>query len=123
KPPTLSFWNLVEVYALARIRRGHGVSLQKVRKALRYVQSHLDLQRPLIDQEFLTNGVDLFVDKLGELINASSDGQLELRELLRGSLQRIDRDPKGLAKSIRPWLHSPNEEPEVVIDPLRAFGK
>lgn len=123
RPPTLSFWNLVEVYVLATIRREHGVPLQRIRKALRYVESRLGRERPLIEQEFLTNGVDLFVDEFARLINVSSGGQLALRDLLRGSLLRIDRDPRGLATRLYPWLQSPAEPRDVEIDPTRSFGR
>jgi len=62
RPPLLSFWNLVEAYVLASLRRGHQVPLQRVRKALRFVERELDTARPLIEQEFLTDGLDLFVE-------------------------------------------------------------
>jgi uncharacterized protein (DUF433 family) len=119
----LSFWNLVEAYVLATIRRHHHVSLQKVRKALRFIESELGLARPLIEEEFLTDGVDLFVDKYGGLINASREGQVAIRELLAASLKRIVRDPKGLADRLFPWVRSPGEPRLVEIDPRRAFGR
>ena len=123
-PPTLSFWNLVEVYVLATIRRHHQVSLQKVRRALRYVERELDKKRPLIQQEFLTDGVSLFVDQYARLVDVSNEGQVALRQVLEASLQRIDRDPGGLAERLYPWLKDPAAEPRhVVIDPRRAFGR
>ncbi len=57
----LSFINLVEAHVLAAIRRRHGVKLPKVRKALDYMESQLSAERPLIDQAFQTDGLDLFV--------------------------------------------------------------
>ncbi len=65
KPLMLSFWNLVEAFVLASIRRQHGVSLQKVRRAISFVEREMELPRPLIEYEFLTNGVDLFVKEYG----------------------------------------------------------
>ena len=38
RPPLLSFWNLVETYVLAALCRRHRVPLQRVRKALRFVE-------------------------------------------------------------------------------------
>ncbi len=119
----LSFWNLVEAYVLSSLRRRHGVPLQRVRKALRYVERELDLARPLIEQDFLTDGINLFVEKYGKLINASKQGQTEMRELLEASLERVDRDPKGLAARLFPWSREPDEPRGVEIDPRRAFGK
>jgi hypothetical protein len=95
RPPLLSFWNLVEAYVLAALRRRHQVPLQRVRKALRFLERELDTERPLIEQEFLTDGLDLFVDYYGKLVNASRAGQTEIRSLLEASLERVERDPRG----------------------------
>jgi len=67
----LSFINLVEAHVLAAIRRRYGVKLPKVRKALDYVQRRFQDEHPLINQAFQTDGLDLFVERYGELINAS----------------------------------------------------
>jgi len=123
RPPLLSFWNLVEAYVLAALRRRHRVPLQRVRKALHFVERELDTERPLIEQEFLTNGLDLFVEYYGKLVNASRAGQTEIRSLLEASLERVERDPKGLAERLFPWTREPGEPREVEIDPRRAFGK
>jgi uncharacterized protein (DUF433 family) len=122
-PPMLSFWNLVEAYVLATIRRQHRVPLQRVRKALRYVEKELGSKRPLIEQEFLTNGLDLFVNAFGGLVNASKAGQTAMRTLLEASLQRVHRDPSGLADRIFPWARDPDEPKALEIDPRRSFGK
>jgi uncharacterized protein (DUF433 family) len=123
RPPLLSFWNLVEAYVLAALRRRHRVPLQRVRKALRFVERELDTERPLIEQEFLTDGLDLFVEYYGKLVNASRAGQTEMRSLLEASLERVERDPRGLAERLFPWTREPGEPREVEIDPRRAFGK
>jgi uncharacterized protein (DUF433 family) len=122
-PPTLSFWNLVEAYVLAALRRHHRVPLQRVRKAVRYVEHEMGTERPLVEQEFLTNGLDLFVESYGKLVNASSGGQTEIRSLLEASLRRVDRDTRGLAQRLFPWVKSPDEARSVEIDSRRAFGK
>lgn len=132
-PPLLSFWNLAEAYVLAGIRRHHGVSLQSVRRALDYVVRKLGHKRPLIEQDFLTNGVDLFVEKLEQmagkdrgvraLINASRHGQLAARDLLQATLKRVDRDPRGLISRIYPWTPRIEEPRHVEIDPRRSFGR
>lgn len=123
-PLTLSFWNLVEVYVLATIRRKHEVSMPKVRTALGYVKHELGVSRPLIGQDFFTDGAHLFVERYGKLINASKHGQAAMESVLRESLERIERDEKGLALRLYPWLHEPGSEPRVVeIDPFRAAGR
>lgn len=52
----LSFQNLVEAHVLGAIRRQHGVSLQRVRKALRFVQRKIQQPHPLITVEFRPMG-------------------------------------------------------------------
>ena len=122
-PPVLSFWNLVEIYVLASIRREHAVSMPRVRKALSFVETRLNVRRPLISEQFFTDGVDLFVERYSKLMSASADGQLAVRDLLFGALKRIDRDPKGLATRVFPWIDSTSEPRSVEIDPARAFGR
>ncbi len=137
KPATLSFWNLVELYVLASIRRHHGVTLPTVRRALDFVIERLGIPRPLIQPElFLTDGVNLFVDAMcmpldgwqgggaGQpLINVSDSGQFAIREVLTQSLKRIDPDQQGWALRLYPWMLRPDEPRHVEFDPQRAFGR
>jgi len=51
-PLMLSFSNLVEAFVLASMRRVHKVSMQKVRKAVRFVGRDLGVPRPLIHGSF-----------------------------------------------------------------------
>ncbi|MBZ0150432.1 MAG: DUF433 domain-containing protein [Planctomycetes bacterium] len=108
---------------LATIRRQHEVSLQKVRRALGYVAKELGKRRPLIDQDFSTDGVGLFVDHYGKLIDASQQGQVAMREILQAGLTRIERDAAGLAARLFPWRTDPHEPRVVAVDPRIAFGQ
>ncbi|MCK5690901.1 DUF433 domain-containing protein [Myxococcota bacterium] len=123
EPSTLSFLNLVEVFVLKGMRIEHGLALKKVRTALRYVAGELDIKRPLIEESFSTNGVDLFVERFHKLLNASQYGQVEIREALTGTLARIERDPQGIPIRLSPWMQTPNEPERFEIDPRRAFGQ
>src|ERR1700690_929341 len=67
----LSFINLVEAHVLAAIRHRPGVKLPKVRKALDFLQRQFRVEHPLINQAFQTDGLDLSIERYGELINAS----------------------------------------------------
>src|ERR1017187_2115792 len=78
----MSFINLVEAHVLAAIRRRHGVKLPKVRAALDYVREQFQVERPLIDEAFQTNGLDLFVERYGEMINASRERQQAMKEII-----------------------------------------
>ena len=105
------------------IRKTHRVSFRKVRRSLDYVSRELDTCRPLIEEQFSTDGVDLFVERYGKLIAASQAGQLALRELLEASLTRIERDATGLATRFFPWSHRPDEPRVVSVDPRVSFGR
>lgn len=122
----LSFSNLVEAYVLTAIRRRHNVALPTIRRGLEYLVRKLGAKRPLIEQQFATNGVDLFVDHLGEIINISREGQVEMADLIRAYLERIDRDARGLPIKLYPFMRSqaPRAQPRtVVIDPRVSFGR
>src|SRR5580700_4562001 len=85
----LSFINLGEAHVLAAIRRRHGVKLPKVRTALDYVKRQIQIEPPLIDQTFQTDRLDLFVERYGDLINASREGQQTMRILALAELHRV----------------------------------
>ncbi|HTO80590.1 MAG TPA: DUF433 domain-containing protein [Methylomirabilota bacterium] len=122
----LSFLNLVEAHVLAAIRRTHGVPLPKVRSALQFVSKTLDIDRPLAHADFQTNGVDLFVDALGRMLNVSGEGQFEIAEFLRAHLERIERDTAGLPIKLFPFTRSAaaaKAPTPIEIDPRVAFGR
>src|SRR6266511_4228935 len=80
RPPWLSFVNLVEAHVLDAIRRDHEVALKHVRTALTYLaEQQPQSQHPLAEQDFVTDGVHLFIERYGQLINISRDGQLAMR--------------------------------------------
>jgi uncharacterized protein (DUF433 family) len=122
----LSFLNLVEAHVLAAIRRQHHIPLPKVRQALSYVSRRLKTARPLAESGFQTDGLDLFVERLGSLINVTREGQTEMADLIRDHLQRIERDAKGVPIRLflftRPDDHGAQPSP-VVVDPRIAFGR
>ncbi len=123
--PLLSFVNLVEAHVLDAIRREHEISLKNVRAALGFLRRHLHSPHPLAEQDFETDGVDLFIERYGELINITRAGQLAMRSLLQAYLRRIERDPKGLPLRLFPFTRKRDlEEPRaVVIDPYVSFGR
>lgn len=69
--------------------------MPRVRKALRFVRGYLGHERPLIEQDFLTDGADLFVEQYSRLINVSRDGQSAMRAVLRESLERMRHAAAG----------------------------
>ncbi len=125
KPILLSFTNLIEVHVLRAIRKDHKIQLDKVRTALDYINEQFKSSHPLAHESFRTDGIDLFIDRYGSLINASKPGQLELKEALNQHLDRVEPDDTGIAIKLYPFTRSREaDNPRiVVIDPRIAFGR
>jgi uncharacterized protein (DUF433 family) len=125
KDKLLSFNNLVEIHVLSGIRKTHEIHLPKIRKGLNYVEKKLGTDRPLLTENFLTDGLDLFVEHSGLLLNVTQEGQFEIRESVDKFLQRIERDPSGVPIKLYPFSRHAGVEDDrkVVIDPNVAFGR
>ena len=125
QPLQLSFYNLIEAFTLNAMRRTeHHVSMPSIRKALDYVKRQTRERRPLLTEKFLTDSVDLFLDKYGQLVAVSKDGQLAIRAVMMDSLTHVGRDSKGMPSKLYLFV-APAAKPdasEVVIDPRIAFG-
>jgi len=121
----LSFSNLVEAYVLTAIRRKHRIGLPTIRKGLEYLTGKLNSPRPLLTNQFATKGKELYVE-LGEVINLSRNGQVEMADMILAYLERVDRDANGLPTKLYPFmrLQPPRDQPRtVVIDPRVSFGR
>lgn len=123
-PARLSFANLLECHVLSSLRAIYDVRLPKVRKALATLAKFVNYRHPLIDQVFQTDRRDLFIEHLGEIINLSKGGQLQIRGMMNLYLERVGRDPQGLFK-LYPFVVERNaKEPKlIVIHPAVSFGK
>jgi uncharacterized protein (DUF433 family) len=125
----LSFMNLVEIHVLDGIRRKHNIPLEKVRIAVNYLAKQFPSKHPLADQDFQTDGLNLFIQKFRQLINISQEGQLAMQEILQAHLHRIERDVKGIPVRLYPFtrkrefVESQLEPKAVVIDPHVSFGR
>lgn len=123
----LSFANLCELHVLSAIRRNHKISLPKVRASLDYVRGELGSDRPLLDRDFKTNGIDLFVHHASKLLNVTKQGQEALRGEFEMALARIERDSKGMPIRLFPFSRSSSTDKDqprtVVIDPRLSFGR
>ena len=123
----LSFANLCELHVLSAIRRHYKIPLPKVRESVDYLHSKLAAARPLIDQQFHTNGIDLFVEHASRLLNVSRQGQEALRGDFQQALARIERDRQGSPIRLFPFSRtslSDKEQPKtIVIDPRLSFGR
>jgi uncharacterized protein (DUF433 family) len=124
-PRLLSFTNLIEIHVLRAIRKHHKIQLDKVRAALDFLEAQLSIAHPLAHEEFRTDGISLFIERYGTLINASAQGQTQLKAVLTQHLERIEPDDSGLAIKLYPFTRSDEaHNPRlVVIDPRIAFGR
>lgn len=121
EPRFLSFTNIVEAHILAGLRKER-IALEKIRSAVHFVDQHFKVKHALALQEFKTDGVDLFIERLDDgLVNASRGGQNAMRAILETHLRRVDY-AHGRAVRLFP-LHRDEAPRAVVIDPLRAFGR
>jgi uncharacterized protein (DUF433 family) len=123
--PLLSYTNLVEAFVLSSLRRRHLINLYKIRTAIDSLQERFNSQHPLAEHQFQTNGVDLFIEEYGELINVGAGGQLAMKEILEAYLTRVEHDPSGKAARLYPFIRlTGTDQPKnVVINPYVSFGK
>ncbi len=121
----LSFVNLAEAHVLDACRRFHQIRMDKIRPAIDFVAEKFGSRHPLVDRQFETNGVSLFVTRYGELIDASAGGQAVMRDLVQQHLERLERDDGRIARLYpftrpAPGANSPRS---VFIDPRVSFGR
>lgn len=129
EPTLLSFLNLTELHVLAAIRRKYEVKMPSIRRAIQYLAANarqeMDKRHPLISRELETDGLDLFTEQYGQLINISQAGQTAMREIISEALRRIDRDPAGVPIKLYPFTRRKLDEAPVmvVIDPRLSAGR
>lgn len=128
----LSFRNLVELHVLSAVRRKHGVTMPRVRKAIDFLRNEKKTDHPLSDIDLETDGDGLYIRLLGTLIDASKEGQVALEEIIKEHLHRIDRNPAGVPVRLFPFRRVDREGDQfvveegpkvVVIDPRVQFGQ
>ncbi|HXT57286.1 MAG TPA: DUF433 domain-containing protein [Pirellulales bacterium] len=119
----LSFFNLVEAHVLRALRTHHAIKLDKIRRALDYVKQEFGWKRPLIHQEFKTDGISLFVERLGYIVDAAAAGQIVMKEVMV-HLERIEWED-SLAVRLFPFTRLDTEDAprSVFIDPRYSFGR
>ncbi len=129
EPALLSFLNMVELHVLAAIRRKHAVSMPKVRSAIDYLRENThsarDSKHPLISKQLQTDGLNLFIERYGELVNISKAGQIAMKEVMTTALRRVERDPAGVPVKLYPFTrNSIDDAPAmIVIDPTLSGGR
>ena len=121
-----SFVNLLEGQALRAFRREHKLGFKVIRTALaslKVLDGPRAKEHPLAFEDFLADGLDIFVDRVGELIMLNPPRQIAIRAAFRNHLRRIRRDSNG-PTAFFPWVGGEGETTTpVTVDPRVAFGR
>jgi uncharacterized protein (DUF433 family) len=98
--------------------------LQAVRKAIEFLSRKFPGDHPLLSQEMLTDGQNLFIEQYGHFVSISEDGQLALKTVFEQYLQRIVRDNEGVPIRLFPFTRPKIEQSPklIVIDPRIRSG-
>jgi len=124
QPPLLSFYNLVEVHVLRSLRTEHGVAIREVRKAIKYAERTLKIDRLLLNKSLCTHAGEVFLDEYRRLISLSASGQLAMRRLLEDHLKRVEWDDWQFPVRLYPYVSAePTTAKPIAIDPSIAFGR
>ena len=128
-PTLISFLNLTELHVLSALRREHKVRMPGIRQAIEHLsklaKTPTDRHHPLVSRVLTTDGLDVFTEYYGLLINLSRSGQAVMREVIEGALKRIERDHGGIPIKLYPFTrHSTRDAPAMVlIDPALSGGR
>lgn len=129
RQPTIPFVGLAEALVLAAVRKS-GVPMQRIRPALRQLQTDIGLEYALASRKLYTDGAELLFDygenhpgsdeaRLLRNLVVVRNGQRVFVEVIEAYLSRIEYAADGYAALIRVPAY---EHAQVVADPTRAFG-
>lgn len=122
----LSFYNIVEAFVVAGLRRHHNVSAQRLREDVDYLRQLAPRTRhPLADLDLSTFAKQVYLEDGRDLLNVSRRGQLGISDVLRGVLSRVEKDPSAGALRLYPLTRNDiAKSPKLIsIDPRVAFGR
>jgi uncharacterized protein (DUF433 family) len=124
RPPTLSFWNLIEAHVLRSLRIEHAVTIKAVRQAIGYAERTLKIRRLLLSRDLRTDAGRLFLDTYGKLIDLPASGQLAIRLAFEQHLKRVEWDEWKFPVRLYPFVSADTPTPRIIaIDPKIAFGR
>lgn len=127
----LSLVNLVEIHMVGMFRGVHGLSLQRVRRALaRLAREYPDERHPLATKRFWTDGKEILTQRLGgDFVSLNAPGQMTFAATIDHYCRRVEWQG-GLPTRLYPWTVHRMQEAEaealrrsVVVDPHVAFGR
>ena len=121
---SLSFLNVLELHTLKALRKGTGLSMQRIRRALMEFREMENSSHPLLDPRLETDGLHLFLHEGDSYFNLNRAGQMGLSQILSTYLKRIDRFESG-EMIFFPFIASEEaDEPRTIqMAPQVAFGR
>ena len=120
----LSFYNLIEAHVLRSLRTEHGVAIREVRKAIKYAERTLKIDRLLLNKSLRTHAGEVFLDEYRRLISLSASGQLTMRRLREDHLKRVEWNDWRFPVRLYPYVSAePTTARPIAIDPSIAFGR
>lgn len=124
-PPMLSFWNLIEAHVLRSLRVEHGVSMEAMRRAIRYAQKSLGIEHLLLSEKLRTDAGKILLEQYGRLIELSASGQIAMRRTFNEHLARVEWDQWQFPVRLYPFASGelPIANRPITIDAHVAFGR
>jgi len=125
-PPVLSFWNLIEAHVLRSLRTDHGVPMEALRRAIKYAENELAINRLLLSPALRTEAGKLLLERYGELIDLSASGQIAMRRVFNDHLSRVEWDEWKFPVRLFPFTSSSASDMgrrPVTIAANIAFGR
>lgn len=124
----LSFYNLIEIYVLAQLRKTHRMTMPQVRRCIEVLSDDLQTEHPIIDAEFVMLGSRLYAEHGSRVVNLTRpEGQYLFADAVRDLLTRVDKGPMGYERFYpkmpnRNGVISNRYKP-IVVDPEVTFGR
>ena len=120
---TLNFLQLSEAFAIIHMRK-RGISLQRIRKASKYLKSELGLDYPLINPGIRVGADVYFKEAKGILLNATRYGQVESPDLIGEYICRLEFEENEQHPNVLyPWISDGETRKTIKIDPRIRFGQ
>lgn len=119
----LSFTNLIEAHVLYGLRVSRGISIRDLRTAIDYAEREFGISHLLARRDLLVLPGNLFIEHYGQLVNLGKAGQLGMRKIIEGYLERVQHDDLGYARQFFPMIPWAPGRRDYLIDPDVAFGK
>jgi uncharacterized protein (DUF433 family) len=117
----------VESFVLGELRNTHGLSLQRIRDCVHYLQDLVGSAHPIVETELHVYGKQLYAEFEGRKINLSQPGQYPLEAVLRDLLERIDKGKLGIERFYPYVMNASGKFSEqykpIVVDPNVSFGR